>query len=118
MSYYALNGEPLTEEWSIDMNNVELAVSIPPRIISTTTSSKQKPEPSETEHKRRRVANQDKDDYESSKQVVPAVPRETWCLPDPCVPTETRVFQILVPYQIHFHGLHVRPSNRDNLLET
>ena len=72
------------------MNDVELAVSTPPRIISTTTSSKQKAEPSEPEPKRRHVTNQDEDDYEPSKQVIPAVPTETRCLPDPCVPTETR----------------------------
>ena len=68
-----------------DLSDVEVTVSTPPRVISsTTTSSKWKGEHSEPEPKRKCVANQNKDNCEPSKQVVPVVQPETRRLPDPC----------------------------------
>ena len=66
------------------MNDIEVTVSTPPRVISTTTSSKRKGEHSEPEPKQKCVANQDKDIREPSKQVVQVVPAETRWFPDPC----------------------------------
>ena len=63
------------------MSDVEVT---PPRVISATTSSKRKGEDFEPESKRKRAAYSDEDNCEPSKPVIPVVPAETRCLPDPC----------------------------------